>query len=80
MALQQKENLVALDQDLVGKYLRQFQISCQIAQENNMELFSQNDSTKEEQTHSNEAADEMMDQLALNLMKETWNIPSDEST
>ena len=70
---------VARDQNLVGKYLHQFQITCQIATQD-ASLFSKNNSTTKEEkySHSYEEADEITEQLSINLMKEIWNISLDE--
>jgi len=76
MALQ--EDFVTQDQNYVGNNLRRFQETCQIATQDTS-LFSRNDtSIKEKYSHSYEEADEMTEQLSINLMKDTWNISLDE--
>lgn len=75
MALE--ENFVTQKQSFTEKNLRAFQDSCEIATK---EIFlSRNDSPiKKEQRVSYDEADQLSEDLAMTLMKETWNISQDE--
>ncbi len=76
MALQ--GDFVTQDQSYVGINLSRFQETCKTATQDTP-FCTRNDTPQgEKYRHSYEEADEMAEQLSINLMKETWNIPLDE--
>ena len=61
------------DQVYLGMNLGRFQETCSFASRN--EFIPNYDSPKKVFTNSYEESEDMLDQLATNLMKEMWNIP-----
>lgn len=66
------------DQTFVGMNLSRFKETCASATHDAQYISTNELADKKQYSRSYDEADEMTEQIAINLMKETWNIPLDE--